>query len=67
MCLRTHFPAQHDLRVADGVRGRDVRSDYGPLGQAGTGVRHLVRLGEDAVGTLAIRVDGHHPKLVDGA
>lgn len=64
MC--THGPAQHDLRVADGVRGGDVRADHRAVCDARTGLWHLVRLGGDAVRTLAVHVYGCHAKLIGG-
>lgn len=63
----THRPAQHDLRVADGVRGGDVRSDHGAVCDPRAGLWHLVQLGGDAVRTLAVHVHGHDAELVGGA
>lgn len=65
--VNTHSPAQHDLCVADGVRGRDVRSDHRAVRDARAGLRHLVQLGGNAVRTLAVHVHRHHAKLVGGA
>lgn len=61
----THGPAQHDLRVADGVRGGDVRSDHGAVGGAAD-LWDLVRLGGGAGGAVAVRVLGYDPKPVHG-
>lgn len=63
----THSPAQHDLRVTDGVRGRDVRSDHRTVCDAWAGLWHLVQLRGNAVRTLAVHVHGYDTKLAGGA
>ena len=41
--------------------------DHGAVRHAGVGLGHLVGLGGDAVGALAVHVHGRNAKLVVGA
>lgn len=63
----THSPAQHDLGVADSIRGWNMRPNHWTVCLRRACLRHLVRLRGNAVGALTVHVHGYHPKLIGGS
>lgn len=64
--LSTHCPLEHDLRVADGLRVRDVGSRDWRLGEAPAEPCHRIGPRGGAVRALSVRVHRHHTELIGG-